>query len=77
MSASSGKRKVKNLRISRVSLPVTKKRKLTDFKIQTFPAMENSGTDAKPFSGKIINLPTPVKSQNDKKEYRYIIPETA
>lgn len=70
MSASSGKRKVKNLRISRVSLPVAKKRKLTDFKIQTFPEMEKSGTNVKICSDKIIKLPTPVKSENDKKEYR-------
>ncbi len=74
MSASSGKRKVKNLRISKVSLPSapsSRKRKFSNL-TQTPVEMDKVGTEKKLCIGKVIYLPNPVKSQNDKKEYRSV-----
>jgi hypothetical protein len=75
MSASSGKRKVKNLRISKVSLPsapsLARKRKFSNL-TQTPVQMDKLETEKKLCIGKVIYLPNPVKSQNDKKEYRSV-----
>ena len=75
MSASSGKRKVKNPRISKVSLPsvpsLAKKRKFSTL-MQSPVTMEKVGTEKKFCIGNVIYLPIPVKSQNDKKEYRSV-----
>lgn len=71
MSARTGQKKVKNLRVSRVPLPVAKKRKLLNFLAQT-PAMMESASDKRKVCEKVIYLPEPVKSQNDKKEYRLL-----
>ena len=71
MSASSSKRKVKNPRISSVSLPVAKKRKITSL-FQKPAIMEKNEIDVKSILEKIVHLPNPVKSQNDKKDYRFV-----
>lgn len=73
MSASSGKRKVKNPRISKVSLPtvplVQKKRKFAEF-VENPIIMDKAEGEKKSCIGKVVYLANPVKSQNDKKEYR-------
>ena len=71
MSASSSKRKVKNPRISSVSLPVAKKRKITSL-FQKPAIMEKNEIDVKSILEKVVHLPNPVKSQNDKKDYRFV-----
>ena len=75
MSASSGKKKVKNPRISKVSLPpspsLAKKRKFSNL-MQTPYIMEKVETEKTFCIGKVVYLPVPVKSQNDKKEYRSV-----
>ena len=75
MSARSGKRKVKYPKISHSSIQGAKKRKLVDtpvLSISSIAAMEVSASSngQSKFSGKVVYLPTPVKSENDKKEYR-------
>jgi len=81
MSARSGKRKVKYPKISHSSLQGTKKRKLLDTSLilstSHTAAMEiaaSTNGHSKTFSGgEVVYLANPVKSQNDKKEYRYHI----
>lgn len=77
MSARSGKRKVKYPKISLSSLQGAKKRKILDTSLvlstSHIAAMEiatSSNERSKEFSGEVIYLANPVKSQNDKKEYR-------
>lgn len=76
MSASSGKRKVKNPRISKVSLPtvplVQKKRKFAEF-VENPIIMDKAEGEKKSCIGKVVYLANPVKSQNDKKEYRTLL----
>lgn len=69
MSARSGNKKARIPRVSRISQPLTKKRKFVDN--YPTPAMEKLEMNKLLCDGKIVYLPTPLKSQNDKKEYRY------
>ena len=75
MSARSGKRKVKYPKISHSSIQGAKKRKLVDtsvLSISHIAAMEvSSSTNGhNKFTGKVVYLTNPVKSENDKKDYR-------
>jgi len=77
MSARSGKRKVKYPKISHSSLQGAKKKKLLDTSLilstSHIAAMEvaaSSNGHSKTSFGEVFYLANPIKSQNDKKEYR-------